>query len=222
MLGSSWIAPVSRWVLWEASAGGTDAPSSVELAFIDPMLRRRLSRQAKMALFVAHQCAYDQIGVRFVYASRHGELARTTAMLNDLANNEALSPTAFSMSVLSATPGLFSIFQKNTAPSTAISAGLDSFGYGLLEACLQLKAKPEQPVLLVYADEALPDVYGEAEMSDFKPHAVGLLLQTGATVQVDCRTCLSTDGLNTEPDSRAFFRCLEEGHSHWNWNKCRP
>jgi hypothetical protein len=222
MRGSSWMAPVSRWVLWEASTGGSDAPSSTELAFIDPMLRRRLSRQAKMTLFVGHQCAHDQIGVRFVYASRHGELARTTAMLNDLANSEALSPTAFSMSVLSATPGLFSILQENTAPSTAISAGLDSFGCGLLEACLQLKAEPEQPVLLVYADEALPAVYGESEMSDFKAHAVGLLLQTGAAVQVECHTCLSADELNTEPDSRAFFRCLEEGRTNWNWNKCRP
>jgi hypothetical protein len=222
MRGSSWMAPVSRWVLWEASTGGSDVPSSTELAFIDPMLRRRLSRQAKMTLFVGHQCAHDQIGVRFVYASRHGELARTTAMLNDLANSEALSPTAFSMSVLSATPGLFSILQENTAPSTAISAGLDSFGCGLLEACLQLKAEPEQPVLLVYADEALPAVYGESEMSDFKAHAVGLLLQTGAAVQVECHTCLSADELNTEPDSRAFFRCLEEGRTNWNWNKCRP
>lgn len=191
------------------------------------MLRRRLSGLAKMSLRVAHDCAHDIPDVRFVYASRHGELTRTTAMLGDLASDAGLSPTAFSMSVLNASAGLFSILQRNTAPSTAISAMAASFGYGLLEACLQLAEKPEQPVLLVYADESPPSVYGEIAMSDFKAHAIGLLLQSGAATQITCRTSSVCAAPSAESQSRAFLRCLERGQANWHgdgttwtWSTC--
>ena len=179
------------------------------------MLRRRLSSLAKMSLRVAHDCAHNVPDIRFVYASRHGELTRTTAMLDDLAAEEVLSPTAFSMSVLNASAGLFSILQSNTAPSTAISAATASFGYGLLEACLQLAAKPEQPVLLVYADEPTPVIYGEAGMSNFEAHAIGLLLQSGAARQITCCTSSSDETPSAEPQSRAFLRCLTIGQATW-------
>lgn len=191
-------------------------PSSPDVAFIEPMLRRRLSSLEKMSLRVAQDCAHDVPDVRFVYASRHGELTRTTAMLGDLAAEQELSPTAFSMSVLNTSAGLFSILQRNTAPSTAISAAASSFGYGLLEACLQLAEKPEQPVLLVYADEPTPAVYGETAKSSLEAHAIALLLQTGASKQVICSTSVCDGVPSSEPQSRAFLRCLENGQSNWH------
>lgn len=171
-----------------------------------------------MSLRVAHDCAHDVPDVRFVFASRHGELTRTTAMLDDLASGEELSPTAFSMSVLNASAGLFSILQRNTAPSTAISAGATSFGYGLLEACLQLADKPEQPVLLVYADEPIPSVYGDPALSGGTAHAIGLLLQSGAARRITCRTSCGEAMPSLEPLSRAFLRCLESGEASWHDN----
>ena len=49
------------------------------------MLRRRLSTLAKISVHVAQQCAQTSPAVRIVYASQHGELHKTTAMLSDLA-----------------------------------------------------------------------------------------------------------------------------------------
>ena len=201
--------------MWDSGAGEDSWSAVPEVTFVEPMLRRRLSRLAKMSLRVAHDCAHDIPDVRFVYASRHGELPRTTAMLGDLANNAGLSPTAFSMSVLNASAGLFSILQHNTAPSTALSAGATSFGYGLLEACLQLADKPEQPVLLVYADEPPPAIYGETEMSQWPAHAIALLLQTDAARQITCRTTAGDATASVELQSRAFLRCLERGQAGW-------
>ncbi|MBS1228768.1 MAG: hypothetical protein H6R17_2045 [Proteobacteria bacterium] len=168
-----------------------------------------------MALKVAHDCAHDIADVRIVYASRHGELTRTTAMLGDLAQDQELSPTAFSLSVLNASTGLFSILQNNTAPSTAISACAASFGYGLLEACQQLADQPEQPVLLVYADEPPPDVYGEVELSQPPAHAVALLLQSNAPRQITCRVSADEAPASVEAQSSAFIRCLEAGEASW-------
>lgn len=169
-----------------------------------------------MTLKVAHDCAHDIVGVRLVYASRHGELARTTAMLGDLAQDQELSPTAFSLSVLNASAGLFSILQHNTAPATAVSACAASFGYGLLEACQQLADQPQQPVLLVYADEPPLDVYGEVELSRHPAHAVALLLQSDAPRKITC--CISPDATtpSSEAQSSAFIRCLEAGQASWH------
>src|SRR5262245_30442488 len=79
--GTAWTAPVIRWMAWDAHPQRNGAPASSELAFVDPLLRRRLSPLARISLKVAHDCTGDLGSVRMVYASRHGELNRTTEML---------------------------------------------------------------------------------------------------------------------------------------------
>ena len=212
---SEWAAPIARWSVWEANLYEDGSETSPDVSFVEPMLRRRLSLLSKMSLRVAYDCAHDVPDIRFVYASRHGELTRTTAMLEHLAMDEGVSPTTFSMSVLNTSAGLFSILQRNAAPSTAISAAAASFGNGLLEASLQLADNPEQPVLLVYADEPIPVVYGETEMSKHKPHAIALLLQRGASKQLTCCKLSSNHMSSSEAQSRAFLRCLNNGQSIW-------
>ena len=137
------IIPIARYFVCEPENGS----SAIDAGFVPAMLRRRLGMLAKMTLQVAQECAHDVPEVRFVYASRHGELKRTTMLLESICAKEELSPTLFGLSVLNASPGLFSMLQKNHAPATAISAGVSSFACGLLEAALQFAEKPQQPVL---------------------------------------------------------------------------
>ncbi len=191
------------------------------------MLRRRLSLLAKMALKVAYDCVHDLPAVRLVYASRHGELTRTTSMLDDLAAGESISPTAFSMSVLNSSAGLFSILRHDTTSSTAISASAESFGNGLLEAFMQLVEDPDRPVLLVYADEPAPGVYGQIEPEDSSAHAIGMLLQSGALNTITCTSVLGNQTPSRESQSRAFLRCLEGAPTSlwhgasmsWEWSR---
>lgn len=211
----AWTAPVIRWFEWDAHPQRNGAPASSELGFIDPLLRRRLSPLARMSLKVAHECAQDLDSVRMVYASRHGELNRTTEMLADLAAGESVSPASFSLSVLNASAGLFSIARKDAAAATAVSAGGESFGFGLLEACLQLASRPDEPVLFVFADEPVPGVYGEADPDC--AHAIGLLLGQAAGTTVTWRFGAQAAESSSEPQSRAFLRCLREGAAS-NWH----
>jgi hypothetical protein len=180
------------------------------------MLRRRLSPLTRLALGAAHACARELADFRIVFASRHGELARTTAMLECLADGEAVSPASFSMSVLNAGAGLFSMLRGNTAPVTAISAGRASFGYGVLEACLQLAGDPGRPVLYVYADEPAPPVYGEAEPPGSEAHALGMLLASAAERRVACSVAADAAGPAREAQSRAFLGCLAAGAAAWS------
>jgi hypothetical protein len=210
------IAPIARWSVWESGVSPQGMPTSPDVGFVEPLLRRRLSALARMTLRVAYDCAQELPTARLVYASRHGELARTTTMLESIAAGQTLSPTLFSMSVLNASSGLFSMLQKNVAPATAISAGCSSFGYGLLEACLQLADDPRQPVLYVYADEPAPHVYGLDERPGSGAHAVGLLLQSTARTRVRCTLSNADCAPSAEVQSRAFLRCIDRGAAEWH------
>jgi len=212
---SGWLAPVARWAFLDTQSADGATECLPDVSFIAPLVRRRLSLLSRMTLRLAQDCAHDRPSARVVFASRHGEINRTTALLDELAREEALSPTAFSTSVLNAGAGQFSILKANTAPATAISAASESFGYGLLEACAQLASHPESPVLFIYADESLPDIYQGTDDSSAPAHALGLLLETGAAMQILCLRSSADLPASDEPQSLAFLRCLESGRSQW-------
>ena len=207
-----WVAPILRWSIWVNEEANDVLP---DVSFVESTLRRRLSSLAKISLKVAHDCADDLQHVHLVYASRHGDLNRTTQMLVDLAEDQPLSPTTFSMSVLNAFAGVYSIARQIQLPSTSISAGELSFGFGLLEACLQLASKPETPVLFVYADEPAPAIYRVLPSENFQPHAIAILLSNEATTKINC-TMMPVEALNPiDTQSQSFIKCLNGKYKHW-------
>lgn len=218
-----WTVPVARWSVWQENDGAKRLP---DVSFVESALRRRLGFLAKMFLHVANDCAGGFPNVRLVYASRHGDLTKTTAMLVDLADGQILSPTAFSMSVPNAVTGVYSISKQDRSPSTAVSAAESSFGFGLLEACLQLSASPDTPVLFVYADEPAPAIYEIASGDVFAPHAIGLLLINGAKSEIACKMECTDTALGVTPQSHAFLRCIGDGETAvwhgegrtWSWS----
>lgn len=147
--------PVRRWMRWSGAASSVPAPAS-----IDPMLRRRLSPQGRAALSLGALCAEGQSSYRMVFASRHGELARTHALIEALRPEcpDDPSPAAFTLSVLNSTPAIASIARKDRSPALAVSAGVETCWLGLLEAGLAY-AEGGGPVLLVCADAPIPSVF---------------------------------------------------------------
>ena len=80
-----------------------------------------MSSLTRMAFATASSCA-DQLAVKpcCIFASRHGELARTVKIIESIVKLEDVSPTDFSLSVFNTALGLFSIFTENKAPSTMV------------------------------------------------------------------------------------------------------
>ncbi|MFM0201278.1 beta-ketoacyl synthase chain length factor [Paraburkholderia fungorum] len=195
-----WIIPVARWSSWPAAA--TAAP---DIGFIEPIVRRRLSTLSRVALKVAHDCV-AQDDIRVVFASRHGELRRTTEILRAISAGEPVSPTSFSLSVLNAMTGVFGIARGDRSAASAISAGAETLGYALLEAYAQYTAQPGSPVLLVYADEPADPAYGAIE-DEVQGGAIAILLGGEAAMgQLECT--LSGAG---EPESAKIAE--EAGHA---------
>jgi hypothetical protein len=131
------------------------------------MMRRRASALGRNGLGAAMTLP-EITTSRYILSSRHGELNRTASILSSLASAEPVSPADFSMSVHHGLVGLLSIATKNTRGHSAVSAGPESFCYGMLEAASCLADRPEETVILLHYDErpegAFGDLFEDVEM----------------------------------------------------------
>lgn len=214
--------PIARW---RSIGVFPENAATLNLSYIEPMLRRRLSPLARAALHVAIDCLGVQNSAQLVYASRHGELQRTVELLGNLANSTPLSPTTFGLSVLNSVAGIFSIARKDQAPATAISAAEETFGFGLIDAVARAKTT-HLPVLYLYAEAPAPVPLGNqfADPVDFL--VIGILLDPALPAQLGIRTMTDSAEASNEPQAASCIRALAEspltwssGRRIWAWKK---
>ncbi|HWW04383.1 beta-ketoacyl synthase chain length factor [Collimonas sp.] len=160
---AAWAPGLDTTAAWQAWAGKPyviEGSGDAAVAAMPAMLRRRAGSMGKMALEAAYRCLDGRIDVPTVFCSRHGECARSTELLTDLAQGQPLSPTSFSLSVHNAAAGLFSIARQDPASHTALAAGHSGVEHAVIEAC-GLLADGAAEVLLVVYDGMLPEVFHE-------------------------------------------------------------
>ena len=131
-----------------------------------------------MAFSVGWPLAEGLQDLPLVFISRHGETPRTLDILSDLANEQPLSPTQFSLSVHNAVIGLWSILRNETSEMTALAAAGDGLEHGMLEAAALLN-EGAPAVLLVITEEQPPAAYANWIVDVPFPYALGLLLTPG-------------------------------------------
>ena len=114
-----------------------------------------------MALNSAMLCLNHTHVDYIVWASQYGDEQKTIQILQDVLQDLTPSPTQFSTSVHNAVAGLYSILCQDATVSTSLCA---PWSTALLEAYSYLKIHaPQGKALVVYYDEALPDIYQEYE-----------------------------------------------------------
>lgn len=224
---AAWAPGLEQRTDWQAWAHDSSRPLQQDgqpvLAFVPAMARRRMSRLTRMALQVAEDCRGPARPIPTVFASRHGELARSFGILQAIAAGEPVSPMDFSVSVHNSAAGLYSIQQQDRSASTTISAGPDTLPMAFIECHAQLQAGAAE-VLLVMADEPVPALYQSFTGETGMPYALALLL--GRTDAGQMR--ISLQGRNSENDNNAMpqglqlARLLAGGGSHcdigrWQW-----
>jgi len=181
---SAWSPQRETPAAWRAWAGAADADvgdkATAPIA-VPMMLRRRSTPLGRKMIAGALACGEAARTGRYVLASRHGEFSRTLGILKSLAARELPSPAEFSMSVHNGLAGLLSIHLGNTRGHTALAAGLDTFGFALMEASARVLEQPSEPVLLFFGDEPLPDEFDVFGGDDIDlPLVVALALQAPA------------------------------------------
>lgn len=154
------------------------------------MLRRRTSPVGKLALETAYgalaatpsspsddaSTTTAALDIPVVFASRHGECARSVELQMALAEAAPMSPTAFSLSVHNANAGLFSIARGSQANTVAIAAGQSTVEHAVIEAC-GLLADGARQVLLVVADAPLPTLFSDFSDEHEEPCGWSWLIQ---------------------------------------------
>lgn len=166
---------IADWQQWPHSLCDEDhLASAPTLPQVPAMQRRRFSRLTKMLLDAAFQCDAPA-QCRTIFASRHGELNRTVELLEDIVQEQPISPIGFSQSVHNTASGIFSILTHNRAASTSIAASETTLEQALTEAYGQL-CEDNSDVLLVFGDEPVSDVYKEFIHEPELPIAIALQL----------------------------------------------
>ena len=214
--------PVSRWATW----GEEEGLAQPQIAFIEPLVRRRLSFLDRIALHVANACVAEGEPVHLVFASRHGELARSAELLAQLARNELPSPMSFSLSVLNAAAGLYGIARKDRSPATAVSSGEATFPLALVEGAAQAQENPDAVVVVAFADEPPPEVYRSLVDSPRSAHAIAVRLEAKKPQRAMQLSWDEGEGEDAPEDAVwRFARSLEQGESgswssngqRWSW-----
>ena len=232
---------IAQWRAWAPGLASADdwyawcrdpvlppvSEASPDVSFLPAMQRRRLSRLARMAFSVGWPLAEGLEDLPLVFISRHGETPRTLDILSDLANEQPLSPTQFSLSVHNAVIGLWSILRGETSEMTALAAAGDGLEHGLIEACALLN-EGAPAVLLVITEEQPPEAYA-CWIDDVPfPYAVGLLLTPGSQWQVTLTSGPADAEKAPWPHALNLLRQLLDGQvsfQHawktrvWNWQR---
>ena len=183
---------------------------------IPAMQRRRLSRLAKLALNSAMQTLATQHADYIVWVSQYGDEAKTLNILADVLSEQTPSPTQFSTSVHNAISGLYSILCQDATPATSLAG---SWNDGLIEAYAWLKTRPEAcQVLLVYYDEALPDIY--AEHQPFAAFAMAAMISLApANLMLTPKHTDATPAYQQALAFNTFWTNPEQTESE-AWTKC--
>lgn len=203
----------------EAGQGIPLSSEGCVLDFVPPALRRRCSTFSKVTLAVAHAAlrnARSEELIPTVFASMHGESEITRGLLSDLAGNQQLSPMGFSLSVHNASSGLYSIATGNTAPSTAIAAGEDTFFMGLCETLMMLHEGGFRRVLYVCSDDLVPAQFLQEGAFQPVPYAVAVLLGmpgSGAGVELTIESSMEAEPAEADavPHGVRFAQWLHAG-----------
>lgn len=217
------------WIQW-AQFSGVDAFSGEipKSGQIPMMSARRMSIGSRLAVDAGLSLLSKHQADAAIFTSRHGELERTGRILHALAEDAAISPTEFSMSVHNTAAGWLTIISKNPLPVASLAAGTDSFQQGLLEAQSML-AGGASSIMLIDFDGEIPSLYAESVNSEFLPYAMAIILTAGDTLQCQriSKTCVTDQSalpqglqfLRGYLSSLPSFTVSADSRHHWQWTR---
>jgi len=147
-----------------------------ELAFTEPMFRRRLSQISKMTIQVVHDLMPITNDIKIMFASFRGELSRQYQINKMLIEDKTLSPAVFSLSVFNAPAALATMAFGLKGGYSAIYINENSFSSALKAANAALLCAEAEELVFIYADEKVQDEYSRFFNKIAPPVSFALLL----------------------------------------------
>ena len=138
------------------------------------MLRRRLTRSAKIMIHLSDQCGFSDGPV--VYGSAYGEMQATADIVGAIASAQPISPTAFQNSVYNTAPSYFSLLYGNRNEILTISSGNDTSANVLQTAALQALSLNTEVLLVCTEALNIPNIDEVNSCTDYLESGVALTI----------------------------------------------
>ncbi|MBO4710650.1 beta-ketoacyl synthase chain length factor [bacterium] len=153
-----------KWEKWLKGKDSIEKSSSApKLEYTDPLFRRRLSQISKMTVHVVHalleKCSFDK-DTKLVFVSFRGEIAREFSINKGIINEKMILPAGFSLSVFNTPVALATIAFGLTGGYSAVYPSKGDLSSALKTALAPVLCGEEKKIVLVYADELVPECYG--------------------------------------------------------------
>lgn len=183
---------VVDWYFWTANTSGgrealaelessmlnnsLDSTDSPSLPNVSKLVKRRFSQLSKMIVEVGCSLLRENEQVPIFYVSRFGEINKQYAMSNQIIKTSESLPALFSYSTYNAAIAQLNILLKNNKRSIAISALENQLEIALIQVISFLKHSNEDKVLILIAQEFIPQEYKTVYSDRCDVYCFGMLI----------------------------------------------
>lgn len=199
---------ISNLHTWNASPDNPKEKPKLE--FADPLFKRRLSQITRMTIQVVHDLIEEvpeAAEYKQVFVSFRGEIEREFTINRGIIEDSEILPAGFSLSVFNTPIAAASLSLGLKAGYSVIYPSKADFKDGLLGAAAPVLSGSEEKIILVYADEYVPDEYGALQPDNNSGYAFACIISAvdiKESVSVDLNDSTFAEGLNPEKFIKLF------------------
>ena len=154
---------------------------SPKLEYTSPLFRRRLSQITKMTIHVVHnileKTRIDK-DTKLVFISFRGEIVRQFQVAKDLIESASVLPASFSLSVFNTPISSSTLAFGLKGGYSVIFPVNNDFAEAFKTAVAPVLAGTEKEIILVYADELVPEFYGDKRPEENIPMAFACIVSS--------------------------------------------
>lgn len=171
---------LQKWNEWkEGKISIEQTKESPKLEYTDPLFRRRLSQITKMTVHVVHNLLEKtnvDKNTKIVFVSLRGEIEREFTINKSLIEDNMILPAAFSLSVFNTPVSSATIAFGLKGGYSVIFPSKNNFADAFKSAVAPVLAGTENQIIFVYADELVPECYGDKRPEENIPCAFSFLV----------------------------------------------
>lgn len=170
----------AKWLDWlEGKTLIEQSKESPKLEYTDSLFRRRLSQITKMTVHVIHNLLEKtnvDKNTKIVFVSLRGEIEREFTINKSLIEDNMILPAAFSLSVFNTPVSSATIAFGLKGGYSVIYPSRNNFADAFKTAVAPVLAGTEDKIIFVYADELVPEYYGDKRPEENFPCAFSFLV----------------------------------------------
>ncbi len=170
------------WKEWcEGKTAITQSTESPKLEYTSPLFRRRLSQITKMTVHVIHgllEKSNIDKDTKIVFMSLRGEISKSLSVAETLIMENTVLPASFSLSVFNTPVSSATLAFGLKGGYSVIYPSMGDFSQAVKAALAPVLAGTEKEIILVYADELVPEAYGDKRPEENIPLAFACVVST--------------------------------------------